>query len=122
LHQEPIAKTFSCLLLFPPLGDDANTPNGRVTFKIKSGNELGLFKLEGGRNIAQVVAARSLKGFYGNYTIQVEAVDGGRPPNAVTKDFNICILDYNDNKVSLILLLCVYVSFYPITGYLFTTT
>jgi hypothetical protein len=70
-----------------------------VSFKIKSGNELGLFKLEGGKNVAQVVAARSLKGFYGNYTLTVEAIDGGKPPNAVTKDFNVCVLDYNDNKV-----------------------
>ncbi|XP_035709581.1 cadherin-23-like isoform X3 [Folsomia candida] len=78
--------------------DDETTANGKVTFKIKSGNELGLFKLQLGKNIAKVLPARSLKGFYGNYTLTIEAQDGGRPPNVATKEFNLCVLDYNDNK------------------------
>lgn len=71
--------------------DDETTPNGKVTFKIKSGNELGLFKLQLGNDFCNIVPARSLKGFYGNYTLSIDAMDLGKPQNVVTKDFNICI-------------------------------
>ncbi|CAL8106930.1 unnamed protein product [Orchesella dallaii] len=79
-------------------GDDESTSNGWISFKIKSGNELGLFKLEQGKNIAKLVPARSLKGFYGNYSLTIDAMDGGNPPNVATKEFKICILDFNDQK------------------------
>ncbi|GFG38793.1 hypothetical protein Cfor_02805 [Coptotermes formosanus] len=66
--------------------DDPNTPNGRMLFSIVGGNDLELFTIE---NIdfssARIMAARPLKGLYGNYTllnatlgstvIQVQAVD-----------------------------------------------
>lgn len=78
--------------LFTITGDDESTPNGWISFKIKSGNELGLFKLEQGKNFAKVVPARSLKGFYGNYSLVVDVMDGGNPPNVATKEFKICIL------------------------------
>jgi len=48
--------------------------------------------LEQGKNIAKVVPARSLKGFYGNYSLTIDAMDGGNPPNVATKEFKICIL------------------------------
>ncbi|ODN06167.1 Cadherin-23 [Orchesella cincta] len=79
-------------------GDDESTSNAWISFKIKSGNELGLFKLEQGKNTAKVVPARSLKGFYGNYSLTIDAMDGGNPPNVATKEFKICILDFNDQK------------------------
>jgi hypothetical protein len=79
--------------------DDEATSNGKVTFKIKSGNELGLFKLQLGKNIAKVFPARSLKGFYGNYSLSIDAQDGGNPKNVANKDYSICITDYNDQKV-----------------------
>lgn len=79
--------------------DDENTPNGWVSFKIKSGNDLGLFKLEQqGRNIAKVVPNKSLKGFYGNYTLDIIAQDGGTPSNFATSWTHICVEDYNDHK------------------------
>ncbi len=52
--------------------DSADSPNGWVSFKIRGGNDLGLFRLEQGKNSARIIPARSLKGFYGNYTLAIE--------------------------------------------------
>ncbi|CAG7830108.1 unnamed protein product [Allacma fusca] len=78
--------------------DDPDSPNGWVSFKIKKGNELGLFKLEQGKNTAKILPARSLKGFYGNYTLVIEAADGGQPPKMASMDVKICVSDFNDNQ------------------------
>ena len=74
--------------------DDPRTPNGVIEFDIKAGNELQLFKME---TNGRLFPNKSLKGFYGNYTLTIEASDQGFPPNAVFKDFPICIQDFNDN-------------------------
>ncbi len=84
--------------------DDPNTDNGRVFFEIVSGNELGLFRIEQRRRVnrngsrgtrqdneADLFPARHLKGFYGNYTLVMEARDKGFPPNFARANFVICV-------------------------------
>jgi cadherin 23 len=68
--------------------DDPRTPNGVVAFTIKAGNEQKLFMIEPN---GRVYPSKALKGFYGNYTITVEASDQGHPANTATKKFPICI-------------------------------
>jgi hypothetical protein len=46
---------------------------------------------------ARIMAARPLKGLYGNYTLLVQAQDLGIPPNSVTTQISICVTDFNDN-------------------------
>ena len=75
-------------------GDDPRTPNGIVQFDIKAGNELQLFKMEAN---GRLFPNKSLKGFYGNYSLTIEASDQGSPSNAIVKEFPICIQDFNDN-------------------------
>ncbi|XP_046612201.1 cadherin-23 isoform X1 [Neodiprion virginianus] len=78
--------------------DDPTTPNGRVTFKILSGNEMSFFNLEQTDFwTARVTARRSLKGRFGNYSLHLEARDSGSPVNKVEATLHICVLDYNDN-------------------------
>ena len=72
----------------------SRTPNGVVQFSIDAGNELRLFKMESN---GRLYPNKSLKGFYGNYTLTIVASDQGYPPNAATKKFPICIQDFNDN-------------------------
>jgi len=43
------------------------------------------------------MAARPLKGLYGNYTLLLQAQDLGIPSNAVTTEISICVNDFNDN-------------------------
>lgn len=74
--------------------DDPRTPNGKVQFNIESGNDLKLFKME--KN-GVLYPNKSLKGFYGNYSLNIIASDQGIPPNSAVKKFSICIQDFNDN-------------------------
>ena len=74
--------------------DDPRTPNGVVEFSIDSGNELRLFRMEPN---GRLYPNKSLKGFYGNYTLTIVASDQGYPANSATKKFPICIQDFNDN-------------------------
>ncbi|KAJ1522204.1 hypothetical protein ONE63_002512 [Megalurothrips usitatus] len=78
--------------------DDPNTPNGRIKFSIAGGNEQELFEIE---NIdlwsARIISTTSLKARYGNYTLKLMAQDLGSPPNSVTMELSICVLDINDN-------------------------
>lgn len=46
---------------------------------------------------ARIVSTTSLKARYGNYTLKLSAQDLGSPPNSVTMDLSICVLDINDN-------------------------
>lgn len=78
--------------------DDPLTPNGRILFAIVEGNGNSLFQIENlDYTTARITAAVPLKGFYGNYTLTVEAKDLGSPPNTVTTNVPICITDFNDN-------------------------
>ncbi|KZC14307.1 Cadherin-23 [Dufourea novaeangliae] len=78
--------------------DDPTTPNGRVKIRILSGNELGLFILEQTDYwTANLKAARSLRGKFGNYSLSLEARDHGIPSNKEASILNICVTDYNDN-------------------------
>ncbi|XP_053979716.1 cadherin-23 [Hylaeus volcanicus] len=78
--------------------DDPTTPNGRVKIRILSGNELGLFILEQTDHwAANLKAAHSLRGKFGNYSLVVEVRDLGSPSNKDTSILNICVTDYNDN-------------------------
>lgn len=77
--------------------DAPETINSEIVFAIKRGNELGLFKLEQGNSSAKILPARSLKGFYGNYTLEIEAADQGKEQNFARKDFHIQVIDFNDN-------------------------
>lgn len=78
--------------------DDPFTPNGRITFKIASGNENNLFRIENlDYSSARITATVPLKGFYGNYTLMIEAEDLGTPANVVTSELPICVTDFNDN-------------------------
>ncbi|KAK1135246.1 hypothetical protein K0M31_008017 [Melipona bicolor] len=78
--------------------DDPTTPNGRVKIRILSGNQLGLFILEQTDHwTANIRAAHSLRGRFGNYSLHLEARDLGSPTNTDTAVLNICVTDYNDN-------------------------
>ncbi|XP_034949613.1 uncharacterized protein [Chelonus insularis] len=78
--------------------DDPSTPNGRVMFRILTGNEMGLFMLEQTDYwTAKIKAVKSLRGRFGNYSLHLEARDLGSPVNEDNKYLNICVLDYNDN-------------------------
>ena len=69
--------------------DDPDTANGRVRFRILSGNELDLFRMD--PDSGRVYPRRRLKGFHGNYTLTVEAADGGQPPNFSRAKYSICV-------------------------------
>lgn len=78
--------------------DDPFTPNGRITFRIASGNVNNLFRIEKfDYSSARISASVPLKGFYGNYTLVVEAQDMGTPPNVAAMEVPICVADFNDN-------------------------
>ncbi|XP_044002013.1 cadherin-23 isoform X2 [Aphidius gifuensis] len=78
--------------------DDPLTKNGRVLFKILSGNELGLFSIEQINYwTAKIKLVGSLQGLFGNYSLNIEARDLGTPSNSDKKILNICVTDYNDN-------------------------
>lgn len=78
--------------------DDPLTPNGRISFAIVQGNENSLFQIDNIDYIsARITAAVPLKGFYGNYTLMVEAQDLGSPPNSARIEVPICVSDFNDN-------------------------
>lgn len=78
--------------------DDHNLPNGRLEMKILSGNSEGMFEL---RQIdpwtSYLLARTSLKNQYGNYTINIQVRDLGKPPNIVRKTIDVCISDFNDH-------------------------
>ncbi|XP_043267778.1 cadherin-23 [Venturia canescens] len=78
--------------------DDPMTPNGRVMLRIVSGNELGFFILEQTDYwTAKIKAAGSLRGKFGNYSLELEARDLGTPANIDNERLDICVTDYNDN-------------------------
>ena len=72
--------------------DDPETENGHLSFSIRAGNDLGLFRIEeAGRTSSRLFPNRQLKGFYGNYTLTVAARDRGFPPNSATAEYGICV-------------------------------
>lgn len=78
--------------------DDPMTPNGRVMLRVISGNELGYFILEQTDYwTAKIRATGSLKGKFGNYSLELEARDLGTPPRKDNELLQICVTDYNDN-------------------------
>lgn len=78
--------------------DDPGTPNGRVTFRIASGNEMAFFMLEQVDHwTAKIRSVGSLRGKFGNYSLHLEARDLGTPANRDEEVLNICVTDYNDN-------------------------
>ena len=78
--------------------DDPTTPNGRAMLRLISGNELGYFILEQTDYwTAKIKASGSLRGKFGNYSLELEARDLGTPTNKDNKRLEICVTDYNDN-------------------------
>ncbi|KAK0092521.1 hypothetical protein PV326_001229 [Microctonus aethiopoides] len=78
--------------------DNPATPNGQVMFRIITGNEMGLFILEQiDYWTAKIKIVGSLRGKFGNYSINLEARDLGSPENVDRKYLDICVTDYNDN-------------------------
>ncbi|KAJ8674820.1 hypothetical protein QAD02_010606 [Eretmocerus hayati] len=79
--------------------DNPATPNGRTIIRILSGNELGFFTLEQTDYwTARLKASESLRGRFGNYSLQLEVQDLGSPPNKVYAPLDVCVTDYNDNS------------------------
>ena len=73
-------------------GDDPQTPNGQIEFKILAGNDKDLFRLESSSETsAKIFPNQSLKGHYGNYSLVIEASDRGDPPNSAIADYSICV-------------------------------
>lgn len=78
--------------------DNPLTPNGRVSIKILSGNEMGFFLLEQTDYwTARIKASKSLRGKFGNYSLYLDASDLGSPAKSDNAILNICVTDYNDN-------------------------
>ena len=72
--------------------DDPKSPNGEIVFAIKHGDEKGFFRIEHvGRGTARIYPYGSLKGHYGNYSLEIEAKDKGYPPNFATALYPICV-------------------------------
>jgi cadherin 23 len=75
--------------------DDPRTANGKMDFKIVSGNDLGLFRVEseagGSTSSAKVFPRKPLKGYYGNYSLTLQASDRGSPPNVARAKFAVCV-------------------------------
>ena len=44
-----------------------------------------------GRGTAKIYPVDSLKGHYGNYSLEIEAKDKGSPSNSETAVYNICV-------------------------------
>eukprot|EP00095_Tigriopus_kingsejongensis_P008988 snap_masked-scaffold783_size97670-processed-gene-0.6 protein:Tk08988 transcript:snap_masked-scaffold783_size97670-processed-gene-0.6-mRNA-1 annotation:"PREDICTED: uncharacterized protein LOC100879829" len=88
--------------------DDPLTDNARLSFSIQSGNSLDLFRIEDmtpgdmSSSSARVFPQRSLKGFYGNYSLTVVARDRGHPSNSASSTYKICVQDFNDNPPKII--------------------
>ena len=71
--------------------DDPKSPNSDIVFTIRHGDEKGLFRMENvGRGTAKIYPLDSLKGHYGNYSLEIEAKDKGSPSNSETAMYNIC--------------------------------
>ncbi|XP_063975231.1 cadherin-23 isoform X2 [Diachasmimorpha longicaudata] len=78
--------------------DNPESPNGRVTFRISAGNEMAFFMLEQIDHwTARIKSVGSLRGKFGNYSLNLEARDLGNPVNVDEKILHICVSDYNDN-------------------------
>ena len=72
--------------------DDPNSPNGEIVFSIKHGDENGFFRIKSvGRGTAKIYPHGSLKGRYGNYSLEIEAKDKGFPPNSVSAIYPVCV-------------------------------
>ena len=74
--------------------DEPGTPNSAVQFLlVGAGRGAGqLFTVRAaGRAAARLYPATSLRGHTGNYSLQVEARDGGEPSNAVTTTITVCV-------------------------------
>ncbi|XP_011305109.1 cadherin-23 [Fopius arisanus] len=78
--------------------DDPAGPNGRVAFRISSGNEMALFMVEQVDYwSAKIKTTGSLRGKFGNYSLNLEARDLASPSNRDERVLHICVTDYNDN-------------------------
>lgn len=83
--------------------DDPNEGNGQVSFWIRSGDELGLFRIQNlDGSSAKIFAKKSLQGFYGNYSLLIEASDGGTPALKDTMKLNVCVQDFNNNAPKIV--------------------
>ncbi|XP_059472061.1 cadherin-23-like [Neocloeon triangulifer] len=78
---------------------DAPGPFSNVTYEIVSSTPPGedLFTLENINNKANIKTAKILKGLYGTKILRIKATDGGGI-NSDEKDFEINVLDVNDNS------------------------
>lgn len=78
--------------------DDPQTPNGQIQFEIHGGNGMSLFRIDQIDDFtAHVMTQRSLKGFYGNYTLDLVLYDMGEPSNVVEEKLDIYVADFNDH-------------------------
>ena len=78
--------------------DDPATPNGHIVFSIESGNDLGLFGLVNAEmGSSKLLAAKSLVGHHGNFSLKLRAQDRGTPVNFAFQDVDICVSDFNDH-------------------------
>ena len=71
---------------------DPQSPNGEIVFDIKHGDEKRFFRIESvGSGTAKIYPFDSLKGHYGNYSLEIEAKDKGFSPNSKTAVYHICV-------------------------------
>ena len=70
--------------------DEPGTPNSAVQFLLVGAGQLFTVRAAG-RAAARLYPATSLRGHTGNYSLQVEARDGGEPSNAVTTTITVCV-------------------------------
>lgn len=78
--------------------DDPTTPNGQVIFDLNGGTGNDLFRLDQIDNFtAHVLTMKSIKGFYGNYSLNIIVSDLGEPMNTIEKRLDICVADFNDH-------------------------
>ena len=72
--------------------DDPESANSEIFFDMKQTEVKSLFRLESiGKGVTRIYPATSLKGKYGNYSIQIIARDGGDPAIVREENYNICV-------------------------------
>ncbi|MFT7807568.1 protocadherin-23 isoform X1 [Arapaima gigas] len=99
-----VSSAETCIIEDTPLGsllhrfiakDKDMETNGLITYSIVSGNDNGHFTLEDKTGVLYLTSSVDYE-LASVHTLQVKAVDSGRPPLSSTQLFTVSVLDIND--------------------------